>query len=87
MNLKDTYNKIAEDYYEDHKKETWAKEDAKKFGKMFKKGDLILDLFNKPFFVKEKEIDLSVSIGIASCKELLLSERFTEVMVPRGETT
>ena len=43
MNLKDTYNKIAKDWYEDHKDDNWSRNEAKEFGKMFKKGSLILD--------------------------------------------
>ncbi len=42
MNLRDTYNKIAEDWYKDHLDEWWIP-GAEKFLSFLKKGDRILD--------------------------------------------
>lgn len=45
MNLKDTYNLIAQDYYQEHLKiDRWSRKDAKEYAKLFKKGSLILDV-------------------------------------------
>lgn len=44
MNLRDTYNLIAEDYYKDHLEiENWPRKDAKQFAKLFPNNSLILD--------------------------------------------
>ena len=43
-NLKDTYNKIAEDWHEDHKADTWSIEATDKFSSFIKKGGSILDI-------------------------------------------
>jgi len=42
--LKDTYNKIADDWHSDHKKDDWWQEGTDKFISYFKKGDSILDI-------------------------------------------
>ena len=44
MNLKDTYNKTAVDYFKDHKEDNWWKEGADKFIGFLKKGDIVLDV-------------------------------------------
>ncbi len=44
MNLKDTYNKIAKDWFNDHKESDWWSEIALKFLGYLKKGDKILDV-------------------------------------------
>lgn len=44
MNLKDTYDKIAEDWHQDHKKDDWWIEGTDKFISFLKKGDLVLDV-------------------------------------------
>src|SRR3989338_6251916 len=43
MTLKDTYNKIAEDWSRDHSGDTWWIEGADKFSSFLKPGDSILD--------------------------------------------
>lgn len=43
-NLKDTYNKIAKDWHEDHKGDSWWVEGTDKFISFLKKGDLVLDV-------------------------------------------
>lgn len=43
MNLKDTYNKIAEDWHKDHLSDTWSIEGAKMFSSFLKSGNLVLD--------------------------------------------
>lgn len=43
-NLKKTYNKIAEDWNQDHQNDIWSVEAAKKFASLFKKGSKILDI-------------------------------------------
>ena len=44
MDLKDTYNQIAEDWYADHKSDDWWNEGTKHFCSLFKNGDHILDV-------------------------------------------
>jgi len=44
MNLKDTYNQIAEDWYADHKNDDWWIEGTEHFCSLFKSGDNILDI-------------------------------------------
>ena len=44
MNLKDTYNKIAKDWWNDHREDGWWKPSVDAFAKLFKKGDTILDV-------------------------------------------
>jgi len=43
VNLKDTYNKIAEDWHRDHQKDDWWQEGTDKFVSLFNRDDLILD--------------------------------------------
>lgn len=43
MNLKDTYNKIAEDWHKDHNHDGWWCEGTDKYISFFNKDDLILD--------------------------------------------
>lgn len=44
MNLKDTYNKIAEDWNRDHHDDTWWHEGTKKFISFLDHGDQVLDV-------------------------------------------
>jgi len=44
MNLKETYDKIAEDWHSDHKKDDWWIEETDKFISYLSKGDLVLDV-------------------------------------------
>lgn len=44
MDLKSTYNKIAEDWVKDHQVDTWPHEGIDKFICLLKSGDLVLDL-------------------------------------------
>lgn len=44
MDLKETYNRIAEDWHEDHKQDTWWTEGTDKFVALLKPGDLVLDV-------------------------------------------
>jgi len=44
MNLKETYDKIAEDWHSDHKKDDWWIEGTDKFISFLGKGDLVLDV-------------------------------------------
>ncbi|MCX6784362.1 MAG: class I SAM-dependent methyltransferase [Candidatus Komeilibacteria bacterium] len=44
MFLKDTYNKIAEDWHKDHESDTWWISGTNKFISFLKKGDLVLDV-------------------------------------------
>lgn len=44
MNLKDTYDRIAEDWHQDHQKDDWWIEGTNKFISFLKKGDLVLDV-------------------------------------------
>ena len=44
MNLKETYDKIAEDWHSDHKKDDWWIEGTDKFISYLSKGDLVLDV-------------------------------------------
>jgi SAM-dependent methyltransferase len=44
MNLRDTYNQIAEDWYEDHRTDDWWVEGTNKFISMLKNNDLVLDV-------------------------------------------
>lgn len=44
MNLKDTYNRIAEDWVKDHDKDTWGIPGAEKFLSFLQKGASILDV-------------------------------------------
>lgn len=44
MNLKETYNKIAEDWYRDHQSDTWWIEGTDAFCKFVSKGNLVLDV-------------------------------------------
>lgn len=43
MDLKETYNKIAEDWHKDHDSDTWWVEATDKFISFLNKGDLVLD--------------------------------------------
>lgn len=44
MNLKDTYNKIAKDWHNDHKLDDWWTNGTDKFISFLKKNDLVLDV-------------------------------------------
>jgi len=44
MDLKSTYNKIADDWYKDHKKDTWWQEGTNKFISLLSKGATVLDI-------------------------------------------
>lgn len=44
MDLKETYNKIAEDWHQDHQKDDWWIEGTNKFISFLKKGDTVLDV-------------------------------------------
>ena len=44
MNLKDTYNRIAEDWHQDHQKDDWWIEGTDKFISFLGKGNLVLDV-------------------------------------------
>ena len=44
MNLKDTYNKIAEDWHSDHRTDDWWQEGTNAFISYLKKGDSVLDV-------------------------------------------
>ena len=44
MDLKSTYNKIAEDWHKDHQSDTWWVESTEKFVSCLKPGNLILDV-------------------------------------------
>ena len=44
MNLKDTYNRIAEDWYRDHHQDDWWVEGTDKFISFLKPGDRVLDV-------------------------------------------
>ena len=44
MDLKSTYNKIAEDWHQDHHKDDWWMEGVNKFISYFQKNDLVLDV-------------------------------------------
>lgn len=43
MDLKSTYNQIAEDFHKDHLKDDWWIRGADRFASLFRAGDLILD--------------------------------------------
>lgn len=44
MNLKDTYNKIAEDWHADHKQDDWWVEGTNHFCSLLDKGDKVIDV-------------------------------------------
>ncbi len=44
MNLKSTYNKIAKDWWNDHKEDDWWKPSVDRFSGLLQKGDLVLDV-------------------------------------------
>lgn len=44
MNLKDTYNRIAEDWFRDHHQDTWWVEGTEKFVSFLKPGASVLDI-------------------------------------------
>ena len=44
MNLKETYNKIAENWHKDHQPDTWWFDGTNTFISFLKKGDLVLDV-------------------------------------------
>lgn len=44
MNLKDTYNRTAEDYFRDHKEDTWWREGVDKFISFLPPGAAVLDV-------------------------------------------
>lgn len=44
MNLKDTYNKIAQDWFTEHKESDWWSQPMEKFLHYLHEGDLILDI-------------------------------------------
>lgn len=44
MNLKDTYNRIAEDWFKDHHQDTWWVEGTEKFVSFLKPGASVLDI-------------------------------------------
>ncbi len=44
MDLRQTYNKIAEDWNEDHKDDPWPHDDAREFSSYLKKNDKVLDI-------------------------------------------
>ncbi|NQV88664.1 MAG: class I SAM-dependent methyltransferase [Parcubacteria group bacterium] len=44
MDLKSTYNKIAGDWFNDHRDDTWWHSGTQKFTSLFSKGDSVLDI-------------------------------------------
>ena len=44
MNLKDTYNKIAEDWHKDHQEDDWWQEGTDEYISLIGKGGLVLDV-------------------------------------------
>lgn len=44
MNLKETYNRIAEDWYRDHQSDDWWVEGTEKFISLLNRGDTVLDV-------------------------------------------
>ena len=44
MDLKDTYNRIAKDWHEDHKNDDWWEAGSSYFASLFKTGETILDV-------------------------------------------
>lgn len=43
MNLRDTYNKIAQDWHQDHERDDWWLEATERFAALFSRGATILD--------------------------------------------
>ena len=86
MDLKETYNKIAENWHKDHAGDNWWVKGTDEFISFFKKGDLILDVGcgagTKAKYLIEKGlkvvgIDFSVKMVELSKKEVPEAEFFT----------
>lgn len=83
MDLRSTYNKIAESWFESHKNDTWWVEGVNKFISFLKPGDSVLDVGcgngTKSKYMLEKGLDV---IGID------FSEKMVEIAkreVPKGK--
>src|SRR3990172_5186854 len=83
MNLKETYNKIADNWSKDHKNDTWWIEGTDKFIAFLKRGDRVLDVGcgagTKSKYLIAKGLDVT---GID------FSEKMVEIAsreVPRGK--
>lgn len=74
MNLKETYNRIAEDWYQDHKQDDWWIEGTDTFISFLQKGDLVLDIGcgggDKSKYLTEKKLQV---VGVD------LSEKMIEI--------
>ncbi len=84
-NLKNTYNKIAEDWNKDHEKDDWWFEGTDKYISYFNKGDSILDVGCAGGIKSKYLIDKGLKVtGID------FSEKFIEIAkkeVPNGDFT
>ncbi len=72
-NLKDTYNKIAEDYFEDHKDDTWDDDHLSLFAGQLIPGAVVLDLGCGPGVESKKLCDKGLTVhGLDLSRELLM---------------
>ncbi len=62
MNLKDVYNKIAKDWFEDHSNDTWWVEGLHKFTSLLKPNDLVLDVGCGPGTKSKLMLDKGLSV-------------------------
>lgn len=82
MDLKETYNKIAADWWKDHRDDTWWVEGMEKFVSFLKPRDLVLDIGcgagTKTKYLTEKGLNV---LGIDFSEEMV---RIARREVPEG---
>lgn len=73
MNLKETYNRIAWDWFKDHTQDTWWIQGTEKFISLLPKRATVLDVGCgagvKTRFLKEKELDV---VGVDFSEEMIV---------------
>lgn len=81
--MRETYNKIAEDWWKDHRDDTWWVEGMDKFASFLKKGDAVLDIGcgagTKTKYLIRKGLDV---LGIDFSEEMI---RIARREVPEGK--
>ena len=83
MDLKDTYNKIANDWFNDHKESDWWNDSAYKFLSYLQKGDRILDVGCGAGLKTKYLIDKGFKVvGVDFSEEMI---RLSKEYCPEGE--
>lgn len=72
--LRKTYDRIAQDWYNDHKHDSWQKEVTRHFGTLFAKHARILDIGGGPGIKAKILKDMGLDVEVADFSEGLIEE-------------